>query len=317
MSGSRARCSHSAKSRGSAASRELVWLGGKESALGPRHAPRKAKRTRTGEGVGPGGGTPTASFVIGAEFVGTSSRIEPDLGLISVSKRRGARNLQPQIEAVGSGEPTDLPVAGDLRSLPHPRRRGPAAAVPRQDGRRGVRGALPPVARRARARPSTRPVDRVGDPTARPDEARRDPEGAGGRGGAARRGARQRSMDSSLCPGVGRYAASATLSVAFGDPCRGRRWRDAPASTAATSASRATARPPQTTELWPLVEDVTPHEHVREWNWAVLDLAATVCLPKVPRCSECPLRHDCAWSRASLDRRRWQVLASAGRITAV
>jgi A/G-specific adenine glycosylase len=51
--------------------------------------------------------------------------------------------------------------------------------------------------------------------------------------------------------------------------------------------------------LWALVEEVTPHEHVREWNWAVLDLAATVCLPKVPRCPSCPLRDGCAWSRAS------------------
>jgi A/G-specific adenine glycosylase len=99
-------------------------------------------------------------------------------------------------------------------------------------------------------------------------------------------------------PGVGRYAASATLAVAFGtraavvDGVSARVYRryfgldgDAPASDDG--------------ELWALVEEVTPHEHVREWNWAVLDLAATVCLPKVPRCSECPLRTGCAWSRTS------------------
>jgi A/G-specific adenine glycosylase len=99
-------------------------------------------------------------------------------------------------------------------------------------------------------------------------------------------------------PGVGRYAANATLAVAFGaraavvDGVSARVYRryfgldgDGPASN--------------DEELWALVEEVTPHEHVREWNWAVLDLAATVCLPKVPRCSECPLSADCAWSRAS------------------
>ena len=52
-------------------------------------------------------------------------------------------------------------------------------------------------------------------------------------------------------------------------------------------------------ELWSLVTDVTPKRSVKEWNWAVLDLAATVCLPKVPRCSTCPLQADCAWARAS------------------
>jgi len=41
---------------------------------------------------------------------------------------------------------------------------------------------------------------------------------------------------------------------------------------------------------------VTPHTHVREWNWAVLDLAAAICLPKKPRCEGCPLRSGCAFA---------------------
>jgi A/G-specific adenine glycosylase len=97
-------------------------------------------------------------------------------------------------------------------------------------------------------------------------------------------------------PGVGRYAASATLAVAFEkhapvvDGVSARVYRryfglegDGPASSDPA--------------LWELVEAVTPKTHVREWNWAVLDLAAEVCLPKVPRCSECPLAARCAWSR--------------------
>ena len=101
-------------------------------------------------------------------------------------------------------------------------------------------------------------------------------------------------------PGVGRYAASATLAVGFAkrapvvDGVTARVYRryfglegDSPASA--------------DTELWQLVERATPRTHVREWNWAVLDLAAMVCLPKVPRCSECPLASHCAWSQRSLD----------------
>lgn len=99
-------------------------------------------------------------------------------------------------------------------------------------------------------------------------------------------------------PGVGPYAASATLAVAFGrrvptvDGVTARVYRryfafpaDRPAST--------------DRELWALVQEVTPHRNIREWNWAVLDLAATICLPGRPKCPECPLRAHCAWSRAA------------------
>jgi A/G-specific adenine glycosylase len=102
-------------------------------------------------------------------------------------------------------------------------------------------------------------------------------------------------------PGVGRYAASATLAVAFGRPApvvdgvSARVYRryfglegEGPASSDGS--------------LWEVVHRVTPKTHLREWNWAVLDLAASVCLPRIPRCPECPLDDRCAWSRASFDR---------------
>jgi A/G-specific adenine glycosylase len=98
-------------------------------------------------------------------------------------------------------------------------------------------------------------------------------------------------------PGVGRYAASATLAVAFDqsvptvDGVTARVYRryfgltgDRPAST--------------DRELWELVERVTPRSRVREWDWAVLDLAAAICLPKRPNCAECPLAQHCAWALA-------------------
>jgi A/G-specific adenine glycosylase len=108
-----------------------------------------------------------------------------------------------------------------------------------------------------------------------------------------------RSYDELLqLPGVGPYAASATLAVAFSvrapvvDGVSARVYRryfgldsDQPAST--------------DRDLWALVENATPRTHVKEWNWAVLDLAAEVCLPKIPRCDGCPLQSGCAWAQAS------------------
>jgi A/G-specific adenine glycosylase len=34
-----------------------------------------------------------------------------------------------------------------------------------------------------------------------------------------------------------------------------------------------------------------------EINWAMLDLAAAICRPRMPRCSECPLRRACCFYR--------------------
>lgn len=102
-------------------------------------------------------------------------------------------------------------------------------------------------------------------------------------------------------PGVGPYAAAATAVVAYathvgvvdGVSARvyrryfGLTWDQPP------GADR---------ELQRLVDQVTPRRAVREWNWAVLDLAAAVCAPKVPRCDVCPLVATCAGARLDVAR---------------
>lgn len=99
--------------------------------------------------------------------------------------------------------------------------------------------------------------------------------------------------------GVGRYAASATAAVAF--------------RTRSPTVDGVTARVyrrffgldherPASNDrvLWEVVEKVTPRRGVRDWNWAVLDLAANICLPARPRCDECPLASGCATSPGHL-----------------
>ena len=97
-------------------------------------------------------------------------------------------------------------------------------------------------------------------------------------------------------PGVGRYAANATLVVAFrkraavvdGVSARVyRRYLGLPSDLPATSD----------TLLWEAVAKATPPSASREWNWAVLDLAAEVCLPASPDCGSCVLMERCTWSR--------------------
>ena len=45
--------------------------------------------------------------------------------------------------------------------------------------------------------------------------------------------------------------------------------------------------------LWDLAEALTPPRAHRAYNYAVLDLAALVCLPRTPRCSKCPVLKWC------------------------
>jgi len=97
-------------------------------------------------------------------------------------------------------------------------------------------------------------------------------------------------------PGVGRYAANATLVVGFGkqaavvDGVSARVYRR-------YFGLDSTLLPSEDEDLWAAVLDATPARS-REWNWAVLDLAAEVCLPARPRCSACPLAARCLFAKS-------------------
>jgi A/G-specific adenine glycosylase len=46
--------------------------------------------------------------------------------------------------------------------------------------------------------------------------------------------------------------------------------------------------------LWEFAERLLPRRRVNEFNQALIDLGATVCLPTEPECHRCPLRTCCA-----------------------
>jgi A/G-specific adenine glycosylase len=88
-------------------------------------------------------------------------------------------------------------------------------------------------------------------------------------------------------PGIGPYTAAALASFAFGAEVPAvdtnlrrvlSRWHGEPLNGAAL-ASAATAALGQPAS---------------EWNQAMMDLGATVCLPKGPRCTDCPVKDWCA-----------------------
>ena len=90
-------------------------------------------------------------------------------------------------------------------------------------------------------------------------------------------------------PGIGRYTAGAIASFAFG--------RDAPVLDG--NVKRVWARLFVLTEidddaLWALSVELLPKGRAGEFNEALMDLGATICTPRNPKCSACPLVEQCA-----------------------
>lgn len=92
-------------------------------------------------------------------------------------------------------------------------------------------------------------------------------------------------------PGVGRTTAGGILSAAFNQAV----------SILDGNVKRVLARlsglpvPPKQAmgELWELSDALLDPDHPRDFNQAIMDLGATVCLPKQPPCLLCPWRVHC------------------------
>jgi A/G-specific adenine glycosylase len=89
-------------------------------------------------------------------------------------------------------------------------------------------------------------------------------------------------------PGLGRYSANAVACFAFG-----RRLPIVEANTRRVWARLAAASGPAESELWRLAERALPGRRADDFNQALMDLGAQVCLPKRPQCGGCPVRPFC------------------------
>lgn len=94
-------------------------------------------------------------------------------------------------------------------------------------------------------------------------------------------------------PGVGRYTVGAVLSIGFGAPLA------VLDGNVARVLSRLAARPwslrraPDARALWGLAEELLDRGSPGDWNQALMELGATVCTPRAPRCEGCPVRRHC------------------------
>jgi len=51
--------------------------------------------------------------------------------------------------------------------------------------------------------------------------------------------------------------------------------------------------------LWDISEALVPIKHVFDFNQALMDFGATVCVARNPRCLVCPMAKRCAWRKSS------------------
>ncbi len=95
-------------------------------------------------------------------------------------------------------------------------------------------------------------------------------------------------------PGVGRYTAAAVASTAFGRRCAVVDGNVERVLQRLLGNSRI-SRP----RLWAIAEKLLSRRRPGDFNQAMMELGALVCLPKAPRCDDCPLRPWCT-SRGAL-----------------
>jgi len=97
--------------------------------------------------------------------------------------------------------------------------------------------------------------------------------------------------------GIGAYTAGAIRSFAFGQR----------AAILDTNVARVLFRifvgrgdikaHAMRKRLWAISEVLVPHKHVYDFNQGLMDLGATVCTARKPRCNACPLERMCRSSR--------------------
>lgn len=110
-------------------------------------------------------------------------------------------------------------------------------------------------------------------------------------------------------PGIGRYTANALLSSAFSKrlplvDINVRRvlsrifWR-----------MRSTAEMRTADEIWDCAEEILPHRNAYDWNQALMDMGALICVARKPKCDVCPVARLCA-SRATM---KWKPISRLQR----
>ncbi len=104
--------------------------------------------------------------------------------------------------------------------------------------------------------------------------------------------------------GIGRYTAGAIASIAFGEraPVVDGNVKRVLARVFNLEVDiRSTAAEKL---LWGIAAQLVPAESAGEFNQALMKLGARICIPKLPRCKQCPLKRICHAQKVGLQSER-------------
>jgi A/G-specific adenine glycosylase len=93
--------------------------------------------------------------------------------------------------------------------------------------------------------------------------------------------------------GIGRYTAGAVASIAFGEAAPLVDGNVARVLARLFAVEDDVASGAGLARVWRLAGDLVAREDPGAWNQALMELGATVCVPRTPRCDACPLREAC------------------------
>jgi A/G-specific adenine glycosylase len=95
-------------------------------------------------------------------------------------------------------------------------------------------------------------------------------------------------------PGIGRYTAGAILSIAFGQPQPILEGNTIRVWSRLLAHPLDVSQPSGQAPLWSAAEAILPRRGSGTVNQALMELGATICLPRAPHCGSCPLRGLCS-----------------------
>ncbi len=99
-------------------------------------------------------------------------------------------------------------------------------------------------------------------------------------------------------PGIGRSTAGAILALGFGRHAVILDGNVKRVLARYRAVEGWPGRTPVSRRLWALAAKLTPAQRVADYTQAIMDLGATVCTRKSPRCEDCPVRKACEARKA-------------------
>jgi A/G-specific adenine glycosylase len=94
-------------------------------------------------------------------------------------------------------------------------------------------------------------------------------------------------------PGVGRYTAAAVASIAFGEPVAVVDGNVKRVIDRVVNRKAAFARPIKEEQYWEIAGQFLDRQSPGDFNQAMMELGAMVCLPAQPLCHICPVANLC------------------------